>query len=112
MDPGAGTDRRAVVLASSSLTTAVLSPTISVLVVTCLNACPGAIAAELAGCPAVGAHAAIALCDHDLPVLDSETIGDCIRRRGIRQYEQYAQSHEAFHREPRAWQTDRKRSPG
>ena len=38
-----------------------------------------------------------------------ETVGDCIRQRGIRQYEQYAQNHEAFHREPRAWQTDRKR---
>jgi hypothetical protein len=83
-----------------------LLATVSVLIITCLNAGSRAVAAELAGCPAVGTHAAITLCDNDLSILDSETTGICIRQRRAIHEEQHAQSHETFHREPPAWQAN------
>ena len=43
-------------------------------------AVPGAIAAELAGCPVVGTYAATTLCDDDLSISDFE-----MRCIGIRQ---------------------------
>jgi hypothetical protein len=79
---------------------------VSVLIVTRLNAGSRAVAAELAGCTAVGTHAAITLCDNDLSVLDSETTGICIRQRRAIHEEQHAQSHETFHLEPPTWKAN------
>jgi hypothetical protein len=55
-----------------SATTEVLLEAFPILDVAGLNTGPSAIAAELAGCPVVGAYAATTLCDDDLSVSDFE----------------------------------------
>jgi hypothetical protein len=63
----------------SGSVSAILLAAISVLIITSLDACSCAIAAELAGYPGVGTQAAISLRDNDLTILNSETTGVCIR---------------------------------
>ena len=53
------------------LTTTVLPGALFVLIVTCLNACPGAVACETAGCIIAGTYGAIALHDDNFPVFVS-----------------------------------------
>jgi hypothetical protein len=59
----------------SSPGSAILQATLSQLVLARLNACPGSVASQTAGCGAVGTNAAIALGDHDLSILDSGIAG-------------------------------------
>jgi hypothetical protein len=63
----------------SSTRSTILLAAVPVLVITCLNAGPRAVAAELAGRPVVLTHSAIALRDNDLPILNSKTIGVYVR---------------------------------
>jgi hypothetical protein len=96
--------RQAIILRLAALfsTAAVCSSTVSVLIFTCLDARPRAVASQTTGCRAVGAHVAITLRDNDLPILDSQTTGVCICQRRAGHEEQHAESQDTFHREPPA----------
>jgi hypothetical protein len=96
-----GNDNLRITSHAQALSTEVLSEAISILVITCLNTGPRAIARDTTGGVVIGTYAAITLCDNSLSVFDFETGCIAVRKRCATDAEQHAQSRDKFHRRPR-----------